>query len=151
MRKILKIKLKDRKGVIDNKEAFFLSNEDILEINFEIDDLTLYENKWFYSLNTYKINTTKELKDFKLELTLKDVKDEVIDFKIIMKDPSELYPEEFVIEPIKINKIFVIGKELDKAYPNKIVEIDDEIKNLKMAIVALNERIKNLEAETDTI
>jgi hypothetical protein len=148
MLKQIRIKLNDKKGTIETDKALIVGPEDKVELLFNIEP-SLLKNKFFYLVKKADSELQGELKDMKLEVPEHFYRHDGIYITIIMKSEESLYPEQFIVEPIRINNVFVIGKTLDEAYPEKILSIDEEIRNLKIALVSLSERIKELESVGD--
>jgi len=152
MIKKITVSLEQEKGILLQKDSVVLKDEDVLEITFVPKDPDLILSKWFYSIvRSNGTTVTHELENLVLSITKDVLLEEILQLKVIMKNEKQIYPTLYIVEPIRVNHVFVIGKTLDEIYPEKITSIDDEIKNLKLALVSLSQRIKDLEAETDIL
>lgn len=152
MIKELVIRLKDNKGYIENDNNVSLTNGDSLKFSFIVDNDTLTD-EWFYKLRKadQEDKTTKFGNDLSFVLLANYFTEEALQIVIIRKSKDLIYPEQFEIEPIKINTVSLIGNTMAEVYPNKIIEIENTIKDLKIIVLALKSEIDDLKKVGDIL
>lgn len=146
------IELQNNKGTLTNENSVSLANGDELKFSFII-DASMLQDEWFYKLTKFGI----EDKTIKFDETLSFIlpsnyfTEETLNITVIRKSVDMIYPELFEIEPIKINTVSLIGNSIDEVYPDKIIELENNIKDLKIIVLALKSEIDDLKAVGDIL
>lgn len=151
MIKELVIELSNNKGHITNENSVSLTHDDELRFTFNVDS-DILNDEWYYKLTK---NGESEVHRFEDELFFllpgNYFSQDVLTISIIRKAPDLVYPDVYVIDDIKINTVSLIGIPLDEVYPDKIVDMESQIEDLKIAVLALKSEIDDLKKVGDIL
>ncbi len=136
--KQIKIKLKNNKAIILNKETIYIEENE--EIKVVVTNKLEPGDKLFFNLNDEK---SKKVDGNTFHLNEENIRD-VKKVKITLQSASKMIPDLFLLD-FKQRNILVIGDTIDKKYPEIIQVLFKEIKELKKVSVLLNDKIERLE------
>lgn len=104
------------------------------------------DSKWYVVLDGLSL----QIQDFKFEIPMSMLTRDNMEFSIVENDGA-LMPKMWNVEPIRINKVLLIGKMVDEVYPDVIKALYNELSFLKEVILLQSAEIEEIKTNGEIL